>query len=391
VYVKRDIGHYFDKIKGLYNTIAVVGPRQSGKTTFLKKRIKMNISYLLMDDIDVRSLFEEDVKGFENRYLRGNDVTIMDEVQVCKDAGINLKYLNDSENKMWITSSSEVLLGKEVLSYLVGRVSIVRLYPFSLSEYLRCNNYGKNDKIQVLRSIRELSSYGGYPRVALERDPELKTILLRDLYETMVLRDISKVFNINDIVALERSVKYLANMYTGQLSMENMSKDVAISFKTLRSYLTAMEKSYLIKLVKPYFTNQNKELIKQPKAYFIDNGMRNVISGNLGREMDGASFENLVFTELIKYGYEPRYWRKKTGVEVDFIIELGSEIIPIEVKLKVPEKRIESGLRSFIDQYSPKRALVVTSETDRADIEVSGTTVSFMDLVNLKEELDMMK
>jgi uncharacterized protein len=388
VYVKRDIGQYFDKIKGLYNTIAVVGPRQSGKTTFLKNRIENRISYLLMDDMDLRSKFENDVKGFEERYLSGNDITILDEIQTCNNAGINLKYLNDTGNRMWITSSSEVLLGKEVLSFLVGRVSIVKLYPFSLSEVIRAKKRVKKEKTQVMRSIRELISYGGYPRVVLEKDPELKKVLLRDLFETMVLRDISNVFNINDIRALERSVQYLANMFTGQLSLENMSKDIAISFKTLKSYLSAMEKSYLVKLVQPFFTNPNKELIKQPKIYFIDNGMRNAISGNIGMEIDGPSFENLVFTELIKIGYEPKYWRKKTGVEVDFVIKVGNEMIPIEVKLKDQELKVESGLRSFIDQYSPKRAFVVTPDSEEGDIKVNGTIIRFIDLVNMKNALE---
>jgi len=388
VYVKRDIGQYFDKIKGLYNTIAVVGPRQSGKTTFLKNRIENRISYLLMDDMDFRSKFENDVKGFEERYLSGNDITILDEIQTCKNAGINLKYLNDTGNRMWITSSSEVLLGKEVLSFLVGRVSIVKLYPFSLSEVIRAKKRVKKERTQVLRSIRELISYGGYPRVVLEKDPELKKVLLRDLFETMVLRDISNVFNINDIRALERSVQYLANMHTGQLSLENMSKDIAISFKTLKSYISSMEKSYLIKLVQPYFTNPNKELIKQPKIYFIDNGMRNAISGNIGMEIDGPSFENLVFTELIKMGFEPKYWRKKTGVEVDFVIKVGNEIIPIEVKLKDQEMKVGSGLRSFIDQYSPKRAFVVTPDGEEGDIKVNGTMIRFIDLVNMKNTLE---
>jgi len=385
MYVERDIGPYFDKVKGLYNTIALVGPRQSGKTTFLRNRMSSSISYLLMDDMDIRSLFEKDVKGFRNRYLKGNGITILDEVQVCRDAGLNLKYLNDTENRMWITSSSEVLLGKDVLSFLVGRVSIVRLYPFSLSEHMRAKGHLASDDVQVLRSVRELVSFGGYPRVVLEDDPQLKEVLLRDLYETMVLRDIARVFNIRDISALERSALYLANMYTGQLSFDKMSRNVAISFKTLKDYLSAMEKSYLIRLVPPYFTNPNKELTKLPKVYFVDNGMRNLISGNVGMAIDGPSFENLVFTELIKLGFEPKYWQKKTGTEVDFVIRLGNEMIPIEVKLKALDMKIGSGMRSFIDQYSPSRAYIVISEGEMGNMMMKGTKVRSVDLAGMRE------
>jgi len=384
MYVERDLEGYFQRIKGLYNTIAITGPRQSGKTTFLKKKINSDISYLLMDDVDIRSLFENDIKGFENRYLKGNEVTILDEIQVCKDAGINLKYLNDSGNRIWITSSSETLLGKDVLSFLVGRVSIMRLHPFSMSEIIRARQYHSPNDVQILRTVREMVSFGGYPRVVLEEDPNLKEVLMRDLYETLVLRDIARVFNIRDIGALERSTLYLANMYTGQLSLDKMSKNVAISYKTLKEYLSAMEKSFLISLVPPFFTNPNKELTKLPKVYFIDNGLRNLISGNIGMDMDGRSFENLVFTELLKLGYRPKYWQKKTGTEVDFVLRMGNEPVPIEVKLNSPDMRIEAGMRSFIDQYSPDKAYVVNSAGKRGDIEVNGTKVSFIDIVKLR-------
>ncbi|MBN1389112.1 MAG: DUF4143 domain-containing protein, partial [Candidatus Thermoplasmatota archaeon] len=162
---------------------------------------------------------------------------------------------------------------------------------------------------------------------------------------------------------------------------------VAISFKTLKEYLSAMEKSYLLRLVSPFFTNPNKEIIKQPKVYFIDNGMRNLISGNVGMNMDGPSFENLVFSELIKMGYEPKYWQKKTGTEVDFIIRSGSEDIPIEVKLKVPDMRIEHSMRSYMELYAPKRAFVVVSEGARGEMEAGETQVKFLDLVGLREEM----
>jgi predicted AAA+ superfamily ATPase len=173
-------------------------------------------------------------------------------------------------------------------------------------------------------------------------------------------------------------------MYTGQLSLDKMSKNVAISYKTLKEYLSAMEKSYLIRLVPPFFSNPNKELTKLPKVYFIDNGMRNIISGNVGMEMDGPSFENLIFTELVKLGYKPKYWQKKTGTEVDFVVRLGNETIPLEVKLKSLELKIGSGMRSFIDQYSPKRGYIVNASGKRGEIEVNGTNVYFIDIIKLR-------
>src|SRR4030042_521519 len=137
MYVEREIKNKFDKIIKSYNMVAVVGARQAGKTTFLKKQMENSKStYILFDDPDVRSLFDGDVKKFEQQYLEGYDLSVLDEVQSCKDAGRKLKYLVDSGRKLWITSSSEIILGKEILSYLVGRISIIKLYPFSYEEFL---------------------------------------------------------------------------------------------------------------------------------------------------------------------------------------------------------------------------------------------------------------
>ena len=119
MYIEREIKNRFDKIFKSYNMVAVVGARQSGKTTFLKKQMgHYNSSYVLFDDPDARALFEEDIKKFELQYIQGKEVTVLDEIQYCKDAGRKLKYLVDSGRKLWITSSSEIILSKEILSFL---------------------------------------------------------------------------------------------------------------------------------------------------------------------------------------------------------------------------------------------------------------------------------
>jgi hypothetical protein len=200
MYIEREINEQFKKVVNTYNAIAVVGARQAGKTTFLKEKAKeFNSSYVFFDDPDVRELFNYDIKKFEIQYLESHDVTVLDEVQYCKEAGIKLKYLVDKGKKIWITSSSEIILGIEILSYLVGRVSIIRLYPFSLREFL----IAKGQKVVTTgileRSIWEHLTYGGYPKVVMNDDTEIKKIILKDLYDTMVLKDVAMTFSIEDI------------------------------------------------------------------------------------------------------------------------------------------------------------------------------------------------
>lgn len=387
MYIEREIKEKFMKISKSYPIVAIVGPRQSGKTTFLIENSKeKNSVYLLFDDPDIRDLFDEDIKRFENQNLEGYDVSILDEIQYGKDPGRKLKYLADTGRKLWITSSSEILLNKEVLSYLVGRVSVIKLFPFSIKEFLDFKKQKEiNEKI-LKRNIYEHLNYGGYPKVVISNDKELKEIILRDLYETMIIKDISRTFSIDDIKSLEKIVKYLAINIGGLINYEDISRDINISFQTLKKYLDALELSYLIIRILPYFTNKSKELVKQPKIYFIDCGLRNIITKELNKDPDGKLFENYIATELIKIGFIPKYWRTKSKAEVDFIIEKKGEIIPIEVKLK--SGKISRSLKSFIETYKPKISYIVTYDGKEKTIKHKECKVIFTNVWKLRENLN---
>jgi len=173
--------------------------------------------------------------------------------------------------------------------------------------------------------------YGGYPKVVLSKDVEMKKTILSDLYETMLFKDVARTFSIEDIRSLEEFSKYLAIGIGNILSYGDLSNSLNLSFQTVKKYLDAMEKSYLITRVHPFFTNKLKEIVKQPKIYFIDTGLRNIIAKRFDVEPDGKLFENYVFSEIIKMGLTPKYWRTKTKSEVDFIVEKEKDIIPIEV------------------------------------------------------------
>lgn len=385
MYIERDIKERFGQVSSAYNLVAVVGPRQAGKTTFLKERVRgTNAAYLVFDDPDVRALFDEDVKRFENQYLEGHDAAVLDEVQYGKEAGRKLKYLADKGRKLWITSSSQTLLGKEVLSWLVGRVSIVRLYPFSFSEFMKARGQKEATPAIIKRSVWEHQAYGGYPKVVLSDDPRIKETLLRDLYETMVLKDVARTFGIEDIRSLEAFSHYLSHSVGNVIVYGKVSSQMGISFQTVKKYLDAMEMSYLVVRIRPFFTNKLKELTKQPKVYFIDTGLRNAIANEFNApENDGKLFENYILGELLKMNLQVKYWQTKGGAEVDFVVEKEGTVIPVEVKLNVSAPRAERSLRAFISAYKPKLAVVVFHEGMQGEIEVDGCRVIFTDTAGL--------
>lgn len=402
VYVERDAAEWFVKLAAASKAVAVVGPRQAGKTTFLEERVKgLNASFVSFNDPDARGLFEDDVKKFEKQFLEGKDVSVLDEVHYCKDAGLNLKYLVDAGRRLWITSSTEMLLSKRVLSHLVGRVSVLKLYPFSLPEFLRAKGLKEFTAGVLERSVWEHAVYGGYPKIVLSSDVEVKKSLLQDLYSTLLLKDVANTFSIDDLRSLEQLAKWLAVNAGGVLSYDSAARGVGISFQTLKKYLDAMEKSYLVARVPPFYSNKLKEVSKQPKVFFFDCGLRNAIAKTFPNELDGASFENYVFTELVKASFEPKYWRTKTGLEVDFVVEKNGAVIPIEVKLAADENRVERSLRSFIEAHEPSKAFVVSLKETRkrkknegkkgavksGAVKVGGCRVVFTNVFELLSEL----
>jgi predicted AAA+ superfamily ATPase len=384
MYVEREVRNKFDKISKNYNMIAVVGARQAGKTTFLKKQIEnKNSSYILFDDPDARSLFEEDIKKFEQQFISSSSVAVLDEVQYCQDAGRKLKYLVDSDYNLWITSSSEIILSKEILSFLVGRVSIIKLFPFSFKEFLTAKTQKELTTKIKERMIWEHATYGGYPKVVLTEDIDIKKTILSDLYDIMLLKDVARTFSIENIRSLEEFSKYLALSIGDIISYDTISSNLNMSFQTVKKYLDAMEKSYLIHRILPFYTNKKKEIVKQPKLYFVDTGLRNIIVKRFEGNVDGKLFENYVLTELLKLGLTPKYWRTKNKTEVDFIVEIDNKLIPIEVKIQAEIGKIEKSLRAFIEYYKPNKAVIVSLKGKKGKTMINNCEVIYTDIIDL--------
>jgi len=172
--------------------VTVVGPRQAGKTTLLRElQPKANSNYLLFDDSEVRRTFDSNIKKFETEFINGFDRTLLDEVHYGQDAGSKLKYLVDVGHRLWVTASSETLLAIEILSYLVGRVGVLRLYPFSLPEFLKAKQQRATVSMVLERLVWEHLTYGGYPEVVLTESTSDKRRLMTNLCRTILLKDVA--------------------------------------------------------------------------------------------------------------------------------------------------------------------------------------------------------
>jgi len=375
-------------LEELYGLIALAGPRQVGKTTFLQHEMQdREHSYVLLDDPLARNIFEKDPKGFERQFIEGHDLTVLDEVQYSMETGQFLKYLVDTGNRLWVTSSSAILLRADVLSFLVGRVGLVRLLPFNIEEFLLAKGH-KTRTPGILRShVTEHMVYGGFPAVVLNVDPQLKQRLLVDILESIILRDAVRAFGLNNVKGVGDLALYLSQTIGSPMNLSAVSNSLGINHITLNGYLDALEMSYVIARVRPFFTNKVKEIVRQPKVYFVDTGIRNATSGRFPSIPEGPLFENYVFSELLKMGHSPKYWRTKVGAEVDFILDMPEAPIPVEVKLRTRTGRISRSLRSFIRTYEPEKAYVVGHEVETGTSILEGCQITYCDIMGLWDSL----
>jgi predicted AAA+ superfamily ATPase len=314
--------------------LTITGPRQSGKTT-LSRLLAPDLPYLTLEDPDTRAFATEDPRSFLRQVADG---AILDEVQRAPELFSYLQSVVDADRRMGrfiLTGSSQFELIGSITQSLAGRASMLTLLPFSLGELQGVNRAPK--------SVDELLYQGLFPPI-YDRPVEPK-IWLQDYISTYLERDVRQILNIQDLATFQRFVQLCAGRVGQLLNITSLAADTGITRVTAESWLSVLEASHLVFLVRPWFTNTSKRLIKTPKLYFTDPGLAAWLIGARKPEhltahpQRGALFENWVITELLKAqsnrGTKPslHFLRDKEGHEVDAIIETAPNTFhAIEIK-----------------------------------------------------------
>lgn len=382
-YVIRDLELELEKYLDKKEMLAVLGPRQCGKTTMLEnilakqKAQGKKVHEISFDDIKLRQLFENDTDSFIELHIKGFDLIFIDEAHYSKQSGRILKYIFDkTKAKIIITGSSAIELSLQSMKYLVGRVLLFELLPFSFREYIRAtkpkienllekNVYGEEIVEQLNKSLNEFMLFGGYPRVVLARTEEEKIKIIESIYSTLILKEIKDLAKLSEDYKLTALLEKLA-IQTGSITnYDELCTVTGLKYQELKRTLNVLEKAFIVKQLKPFFNNKNKEISKAPKIFFHDTGLRNAIMNNFSkiRSDEGAIIENYALTEILKQGLEPKYWRTKAGAEIDFIIEKQGTILPIEVKKQIKLDQTPRAIHSFIQEYKAKKAIILSMQT----------------------------
>lgn len=356
---KREL---FDEIAPYLETpevIVITGMRQVGKTTLLtyiyEQIASENKLFLDLENPFNRKYFEEEnyekIK-FNLESLGANfgkkAFIFLDEIQLIKNIPSIVKYLYDHyQIKFFLTGSASFYLKNLFSESLVGRKFIFELFPLSFKEFLvfKDSKFKLPEKLKNVSKItfelflplyEEYLSWGTFPGVVLKSSKKAKEKALDDVFSSYFQKEIVQLGDFKDVKLIRDFILLLAQRVGSKLDISKIASELSVSRPTIYEYLAFLEETYFIKTIRPFSKSRDVEIKSAPKIYFCDSGLL----GRIARLDEGRIFENAIFNILQRRG-DVNYYQRKTGVEVDFILNKNTAF---EVKLRATQqdlKRLE--------------------------------------------------
>jgi predicted AAA+ superfamily ATPase len=410
--IKRDL---FEEIKNHLSAkeiSLIIGPRQIGKTTlmlllkeYLEKKGEKTLFLNLDVEADKQYFVSQEalIRKINLEFGKDKGYVFIDEIQRKENAGLFLKGIYDLNlpYKFIVSGSGSLDLKEKIHESLVGRKRMFELYPISFKEFVNfktnyryeesLEEFFEVEKVKTESLLNEYLNFGGYPRVVLEEKLSEKVRIIDEIYRSYLDKDISYLIKSERVDVYSSLIKLLAGQIGRLINYSELSSTLGIALQTLKNYLWYAEKTFIIHRLTPYFRNVRKEITKSPVIYFYDLGLRNYALGLFGKvEFSpdiGFLFQNFVFNiikEKFRFtGASVHFWRTKDKAEVDFVINFGKEIIPIEAKYKkLKEPTIERSLKSFIEKYHPKEAWIINLALEY-EVKVGQTIIKFLPFYRL--------
>jgi len=364
VYIHRNIEQHILSALTQFPACLITGARQAGKSTLLRNLLP-DYNYVTFDDLMLRKMAKEDPELFLSTY---KSPLIIDEIQYVPELLSYIKIKIDNKRheygKYVLTGSQIFQIMEGVSESLAGRIAIFNLYPFSFEE-IKINVF---DDDLVFKTCLK----GFYPEfyINLKLDP---SFWFSSYFATYIERDIRNIKAIPDLSKFQSFISILATRAGQILNLSSISKECGISQPTCKNWLSILESTYIIYLLKPFHKNRKKRIIKSPKLYFIDTGLLCYLLGIdtpsrlLKASERGAIFENMIIIEAIKrLAYQTGksncyFYRTQSGIEVDLIIEKSNELIPYEIKFsKTLSKNMASSINLFQKDHQINKGFVLS-------------------------------
>jgi predicted AAA+ superfamily ATPase len=332
-YIPRQIAGVIKAQQSKFPVLALTGPRHSGKTTLLRELFD-DYQYISLENPDTRAFATDDPVGFLNTY---NQKIIFDEVQRVSSLFSYIQSRVDESKKMGqfiLSGSQNFHLLNSITQTLAGRVALFKLLPLDFSE-LRSKNL-------LQGSYTDVAIKGSYPAI-FDRDID-PVVFFSNYIQTYIEKDVTELLNVRDMKVFRTFLGLCAGRAGQLLNISAMANQCDISQPTAKAWLSILESSYIIFLLRPYYQNFNKRLVKRPKLYFYDTGLLSHLLGiRTADELDenrlkGNLFENMLVAEFQKKNhhlYQHRdyfFWQDTNAHEVDLLLKKPSGFDVFEIK-----------------------------------------------------------
>ena len=367
-YIRRSLEPVVRQAASEFPAVVLTGPRQSGKTTLLQ-RLFADLRYVSLDPPDVRAAALGDPRGFLEIH---RPPVVLDEVQNAPELLPYIKERIDRDRstagQYLLTGSQNLLLAEKVTESLAGRAAMLRLFPLSRRELDGQPERHFAWEEATSRTSGTAAAFdalwkdflrGGYPELAAS-PPRDASLWHASYIQTYLERDVRTLRQVGDLTQYQNFLRVVAVRSAQLFNLTDAARDLGVAVNTVKAWLSVLEATYQVIVLRPYFANVGKRLVKTPKVYLTDVGTLCHLAGLKDPEhaasgpMGGAILETAVLSEIVRTlshrGLEPRvfFWRTTAGTEVDFVVESGGTLIPIEVKLSAtPRPAMGSAIRQF--------------------------------------------
>lgn len=331
--IRRDLEKELKLLLKEYPIVTILGPRQAGKTTLAKERLK-GFEYCNLENPENRSFAIEDPKAFLRQFKKK---VILDEIQRVPELLSYIQVIVDEEKtngRFVLTGSHQLQLKEAITQSLAGRTAVLTLLPFSITELIAAGI--------KLDSFEDYALHGFLPRIYDQK--QRPHTAYSNYYQTYVERDVRQLIALKDVSLFEKFMKLLAGRAGQIMDYQSLSGDVGVDAKTIKHWLSILEASFVIFKLPPFFNNFGKRVIKSPKYYFTDVGLLCFLLGletknQVSRDpLVGSIFENMVIMEFFKGKYNRGkvanlyFYRDSNGNEVDLLFQNAGTLSAVEVK-----------------------------------------------------------